>query len=190
MARDNPDMSPGSAHQDETPKRRIAPWRKWLGITIFVLHLILPVLALVLVPLFGLPESINAILFGLSVVGGPDLLLVASIAMLGKDGVAELMTRFGAPFKRVTRWDTVTKTRYTIGLWVAGIALVLPTIILLYWNESIASIGGAPGWGFWVLLASTFAFIGAVISMGAPLWSRIEAIVTWDAEIILPEDRP
>jgi hypothetical protein len=100
------------------------------------------------------------------------------------------MSRFGAPFKRVTRWDAVTKTRYTIGLWVAAIGLVLPTIILYYWNESIADIGGAPGWGFWVLLASTFAFICAVISMGAPLWSRIEAIVTWDAEIVLPEDRP
>ena len=183
-------MSSDSADQDETPRRRIAPWRKWLGITIFVLHLILPVLALILVPLFGLPEGVNAILFGLSVVGGPDLLLVASIAMLGKDGVAELMERFGTPLKRVTRWDTVTKTRYTVGLWVAGIALVLPTIILFYWNESITDIGGAPGWGFWVLLASTFAFIGAVISMGAPLWSRIEAIVTWEAEIILPEDRP
>jgi hypothetical protein len=185
-----PGMGLRSEGQDGPRERRIAPWRKWLGITIFVLHLLLPLLALVLVPLLGLPGSVNAILFGFSVVGGPDLLLIASIAMLGKDGVTELMSRFGAPFKRVTRWDAVTKTRYTIGLWVAAIALVLPTIILFYWNESIADLGGAPGWGFWVLLASTFAFIGAVISMGAPLWSRIEAIVTWDAEIILPEDRP
>jgi hypothetical protein len=179
-----------SEGQDGPRQRRIAPWRKWLGVTIFVLHLLLPVLALVLVPLLGLPGSVNAILFGFSVVGGPDLLLIASIAMLGKDGVAELMSRFGAPFKRITRWDSVTKTRYTVGLWVAAIGLVLPTIVLFYWNESIVDIGGAPGWGFWVLLASTFAFIGAVISMGAPLWSRIEAVVTWDAEIILPEDRP
>lgn len=169
--------------------QRIPAWRKWLGIAIFVLHLILPVVALILVPLLGLPESFNAILFGLSVVGGPDLLLVASIAMLGKDGVAELMNRLGAPVKRLTKWDAVTQTRYTVGLWVGVVALVLPTVILFFWHDSIADISGAPGWGFWVLLASTFAFIGAVISMGAPLWSRIEAIVTWDAQIILPEDR-
>lgn len=169
--------------------QRIPAWRKWLGIAIFVLHLILPVAALILVPLLGLPESFNAILFGLSVVGGPDLLLVASIAMLGKDGVAELMNRLGAPVKRLTKWDAVTQTRYTVGLWVGVVALVLPTVILFFWHDSIADISGAPGWGFWVLLASTFAFIGAVISMGAPLWSRIEAIVTWDAQIILPEDR-
>lgn len=179
-----------SGSSASTVTRRVPRWRKWLGISLFVLHLILPLLALVLVPLFGLPESVNAILFGLSVVGGPDLLLVASIAMLGKDGVTELMTKFGSLVKRLTKWDAVTKTRYTVGLWVATIALVLPTVILFFWHGSIADIGGAPGWGFWVLLASTFAFIGAVISMGAPLWSRIEAIVTWDAQIILPEDRP
>ena len=183
-------MGSESPLPEEAHRRRIAPWRKWLGVAIFALHLILPILALLLVPLFGLPESVNAVLLGLSVVGGPDLLLVASIALLGKDGVAELMSRFGAPFKRITRWDAVTKTRYIVGLWVAGIALVVPTVILFYWNQSIANIGGAPGWGFWVLLVSTFAFIGAVISMGAPLWSRIEAMVTWEAEIILPEERP
>ncbi|MGI9528564.1 MAG: hypothetical protein ACR2NG_02550 [Acidimicrobiia bacterium] len=168
--------------------QRISPWRKWLGIAIFVLHLILPILALILVPLFGFPESVNAILIGLSVVGGPDVLLIASIAMLGKDGVTELMAKFGSVVKRITKWDAVTKTRYTVGLWVGVVALVLPTVILFFWHDSIADISGAPGWGFWVLLASTFAFIGAVISMGAPLWSRIEAIVTWDAQIILPED--
>ncbi|MGI9584925.1 MAG: hypothetical protein ACR2N7_04985 [Acidimicrobiia bacterium] len=167
----------------------ISRWRKWLGIGLFVLHIILPVLALILVPIFGLPESVNAILIGLSVVGGPDVILVMSIAMLGKDGVTELMTKFGSAIKTLTKWDAVTKTRYTIGLWVATIALVLPTVILFFWHDSIANLGGAPGWGFWVLLVSTFAFIGAVISMGAPLWSRVEALVTWDAQIILPEDR-
>ncbi|MGI9641799.1 MAG: hypothetical protein ACR2N9_03350, partial [Acidimicrobiia bacterium] len=152
--------------------RRVPAWRKWLGSAIFVLHLILPVLALILVPLFGFPESVNAILIGLSVVGGPDVLLIASIAMLGKDGVTELMNRFGSVVKRITKWDAVTRTRYTVGLWVGVVALAVPTVILFFWHDSIADINGAPGWGFWVLLASTFAFIGAVISMGAPLWSR------------------
>lgn len=155
--------------------------------SLFVLHLVLPLLALVLVPLFGLPESVNVILFGLSLVGGPEILLIASIALLGKDGVAELMNRFGSLVKRVTKWDAVTRTRYIIGLWVAAIALILPTVILFFWNESIGQIGNAPGWGFWVLLASTFAFIGAVISMGEPFWSRIEALVTWEATVQIPE---
>lgn len=172
-----------------TPSR-ISPWRKWTGFTLFVLHLVLPVIALIVVPIFGFPEGVNAILIGLSMVGAPDVLLIAAIAMLGKEGVADLLARFGSVIKRLTKWDAVTRTRYTVGLWVAAISMVVPTVILFFWHDSIADIGGAPGWGFWVLLASTFAFIGAVIAMGAPLWSRIEAIVTWDATITLPEDRP
>ncbi|MGI9665681.1 MAG: hypothetical protein ACR2N2_01075 [Acidimicrobiia bacterium] len=186
MSAENAPTDPQRTPADSAP--RIPQWRKVLGIGLFVLHLILPVLALIFVPLFGFPESVNVILLGLSVVGGPDLILVVSIAMLGKDGVTELMMKFGSVVKRLTKWDAVTKTRYTVGLWVGAIALVVPTLILFFWHDSIADISGAPGWGFWVLLISTFAFIGAVISMGQPLWSRIEAIVTWDAQIILPED--
>jgi hypothetical protein len=81
---------------------------------------VLPVVALIVVPIFGLPESVNAVLVGLSVVGGPDVLLVVSIAMLAKDEVAELMSKFGSLVKRITKWDAVTKKRYTVGLWVCG----------------------------------------------------------------------
>ncbi len=167
----------------------IPAWRRILGLGLFVLHLILPLVALVLVPLLGLPEGVNTVLFGLSLVGGPEVLLIASIALLGKDGVAALMSKLGSTVKRLVRWDAVTRTRYIIGLWVAFVALVLPTVILFFWSESIVQIGGAAGWGFWVLLGSTVVFIGAVIGIGEPLWSRIEALVTWDAELILPEAR-
>jgi hypothetical protein len=51
------------------------------------------VIALIVVPIFGFPEGVDAILFGLSAVGGPDVVLVVAIAMLGKDGVADLMSR-------------------------------------------------------------------------------------------------
>ena len=169
------------------PVRPASGWRRRLGIATFVLALALPLVALILVPILGLPEEANAALIGLSLVGGPDLLLVVSIAILGKDGVAELMRKLGSVVRKLTKWDAVTRTRYIVGLWILGAALVLPTAILFFWNESIADIGGAPGWGFWVLLASTFAFIGAVLSMGAPLWSRIKAIVTWEATIVLPD---
>jgi hypothetical protein len=165
----------------------VPAWRRWLGIGVFVLALILPLVALVLVPILGLPAGANAVLLGASVAGGPDVLLVAAIALLGKDGVTELMKKLGSVVKRLTKWDAVTKTRYIAGLWVLILSLVLPIVILFFWNHSIEGIAGQPGWGFWLLLASTFGFCGAALSMGAPLWSRIQAIFTWEATIILPE---
>ena len=139
-----------------------------------------------LVPILGLPSGTNTLLIGLSFVGGPDVLLMAAIAVLGKDGVTDLMGKLGSVVRRVTKWDAVTERRYRIGTWVMLISLPLPTVILFYWHDSVKDIGGQPGWAFWVLLASTFAFIGPVMSMGAPFWLRVQAIFTWDAEITIP----
>lgn len=114
-------------------------------------------------------------------------MLIAAIGVLGKDGVTELMGKLGSVVRRVTKWDAVTERRYRIGTWVLGISLLLlPVIILFYWHDSVKDIDGQPGWAFWVLLASTFAFIGAVMSRGAPFWLRVQAIFTWDAEITIP----
>lgn len=183
---------------DEAPRDCLAPghekaavkapsgWRRAVGVTLFVLHIILPVIALVLVPILGLPEGANAVLIGLSVAGGPDVLLIVAIAVLGKDGVTELMGKLGSVVRRVTKWDAVTEGRYRVGGWVLVVSLLLPTIILFFWHDSIKDVDGQPGWGFWVLLASTFGFIGAVMVMGAPFWLRVQALFTWDADIKIP----
>lgn len=165
-------------------------WRRILGIILFAVSLALPLIALVVVPILGFPREVNAALFGLSVVGGPDVLLIAAVAVLGKDGVADLMGRLGTFGKRVFRWDSVTKTRYLVGLVVLAVAVLAPLIPLFFWESSVQTIDGGPGWGFYLGVASVFVFIAAVLSMGAPLWARIEAIVTWEAKIVLPDDEP
>jgi hypothetical protein len=182
--------SGSAAVEEKTTGQRlpIAPWRRRLGVSLFVLQLILPLVVMLVVAVLGLPDSVSGVLFGVSMVGGPDALLVASVALLGKDGVAELMGKTGSLVKRVTKWDAVTRRRYTIGLWVLLASLIIPTIVVLVWRGSIETSDGEAGWGFWVMLASTFAFMGAVISMGAPMWARIQAIFTWDAEIVFPTD--
>ncbi|MGI9642481.1 MAG: hypothetical protein ACR2N9_06835 [Acidimicrobiia bacterium] len=170
----------------EDGSQPVAGWRRAVGVTLFVLHLVLPLIALIVVPILGLPSGTNAILMGASVVGGPDVLLIVAIAILGKDGVSDLMAKFGSVVRRITKWDAVTERRYRIGMWVLLASLVLPTAILFFWSSSIESIEGEAGWGFWLLLASTFAFIGSVLCMGQPFWLRVQAIVTWDAKILIP----
>lgn len=185
----NPPERPGD---DASPAPTVSGWRRRVGVVLFVLHLILPLIALVLVPILGLPSGASAVVMGASVVGGPDVLLVVAIAILGKDGVSDLMAKFGLVVRHVTKWDAVTERRYKIGMWVLVVSLVLPTIILFFWHNSIEGIEGQPGWGFWLLLASTFAFIGSVLCMGQPLWLRIQAIGSWDAQITIPttDDAP
>ena len=70
-------------------------WRYYVGLFMFVLSLILPLLALVIVPLLGLSPGLSAILFGLSVAGGPDVILVGAAAMLGKENLEFLFSKLG-----------------------------------------------------------------------------------------------
>ena len=165
----------------------VSGWRRIVGIGLLGLSLALPLVALVLVPLLGFPTGVNTVLFGLSLVGGPELLMLAAVAVLGKAGVEALMSKLGSFGKRLLRWDSVTKIRYMIGLLVLAASMLAPLVPLFVWEHSIATIDGGPGWGFYLAVASVFVFIGAVLSMGAPLWVRIEAIVTWEATIVLPE---
>ena len=181
-------MAAAEEDEPETPvSQPKTGWRRILGIILFGLSLSLPLITLVVVPVLGFPQEINAVLFGLSVVGGPDVLLIAAVAVLGKDGVSDLMGKLGTFGKRVFRWDSVTKTRYMVGLVVLVVAMVAPLIPLFFWESSVETIDGGPGWGFYLGVASVFVFIGAVLSMGAPLWSRIEAVVTWEAQISFPD---
>ena len=53
--------------------------RLYIGIIILILALAMPIWGSILVGLLGLPPGISAILVGLSIAGGPDLLLLSRI---------------------------------------------------------------------------------------------------------------
>jgi small neutral amino acid transporter SnatA (MarC family) len=103
-------------------------WRYYVGLLLFVLHLILPVLALIFVPMLGLSGGINALLYGLSVAGGPDLLLIASAALLGKDDLQYLFSKLGSWFKNLVKWDQVSPQRYKVGLWMMVVSVIITVI--------------------------------------------------------------
>ena len=54
--------------------------------------------------------------------------------------------------------------------------------------DSVADSSGNLDWGWYVIVSCSLVFIGAFISMGAPMWTRVRAIWDWDAEITLSGD--
>jgi hypothetical protein len=56
-------------------------WRFYAGMTALVLAVILPLGALI-VPMLGLPLAQSALLVGVLVAGGPEVLCIAAIALL------------------------------------------------------------------------------------------------------------
>ena len=178
----NPSSEPG-----QIPSRPpTGGWRYGLGLALLVLSLSLPLLALVVVPLLGLPEGVNAALFALSLAGGPDILLVLAAAAMGRENIDRIAGKVGPWLRRLLRWDEVTRRRYVVGLWILSLSVVLPFAIALFFEGSIVSANGAPGWAYYVIIATYFSFAASFLMMGAPLWDRVRAIFEWDATITFP----
>lgn len=161
-------------------------WRYYVGLLLFIIHLILPLLALIIVPVLGLSPGISATLYGLSVVGGPDVLLIAATALLGKENLAYIFSKLGGWFKNLVKWDQVSARRYRIGVWLLVISVITTFVIFYILPESLRE-GNQPGWGFYVTVGADILFIVAFFVLGAEFWGKIQALFLFNARVIVED---
>src|SRR5262245_5612250 len=110
------------ATDTSTPPTLKRDWRFYAGMTALVLAVILPLGAFI-VPMLGLPLAQSALLVGVLVAGGPEVLCVAAIALLGKETFQYLAHHAKLAFRRAVVERPASKARYYVGL----------AIILLSW---------------------------------------------------------
>ena len=161
--------TPADVNQQPETKRG---WRYYAELILFVLSLILPFLALIIVPLLGLSPGISAVLFGLSVAGGPDVILIAAAALLGKDNLQHLFSKLGSWFKNLVEWDQVSPQRYKVGLWLMCLSIAV-MLGLFYFLPETLLVGNQPGWGFYVIVGADIVFIISFFVLGAEFWGKI-----------------
>ena len=157
-------------------------WRYYLGLTFFILQLILPLLALIFVPMLGLSTGFSTILYGLSVAGGPDVLLIASAVLLGKDNLQHLFSKLGGWFKNLVKWDQVSPKRYKVGLWLMCLSVAVTTGLFYFLPESLANDNQA-GWGFYVTVGADIVFIISFLVLGPEFWAKIKALFQYNARV-------
>ncbi len=157
-------------------------WRYYVGLLLFVIAIILPALALIFVPLLGLSAGINTVLYGLSVAGGPDVLLIVTAALMGKDNLQYLFSKLGNWFKNLVKWDQVSPQRYKAGLWMMSLSIFV-TLALFYFFRDSLSNGNQPGWGFYVTVGADIVFIISFFVLGADFWAKLAALFQYNARV-------
>ncbi len=169
---------------DAKPQTVVLPpkGRLLFGGAVFVLGLLCPLLVS-LVATSALPIEWKTVLSGLLLLGIPELFMLAAAAILGKSGFDYFKGKIFGFLKGYAPPDTVSRTRYRIGLamfllpllfgWLTPYVLpVLPD----YEAHRIAY--GVPG--DLLLLASLFV-------LGGDFWDKLRALFVRDAKAQFPD---
>jgi len=169
------------SEQTGTSGNPSAGWRLQLGITLFVLSILLPLAGVPLVASLSLSAGKTTTISGFLLVGA-EVMGVAAIAVMGKPGYLYLKSRVFGFLKRVGPPDEVSRRRYAFGL----VMFCVP--ILFSWVSPYASrwipvvtthpLPFALG-GDLLLLASLFV-------LGGDFWDKVHALFVRDAKAQFP----
>jgi hypothetical protein len=144
--------------------------------TALALAVVLPLGAAV-VPLLGLSVASSALLVGVLVAGGPEVLCIIAIALLGKDTFQYLAQRAKLALRRAVIDRPVSKTRYYGGLAVVMLSW-LPAYIYAYFPAALPG-GNAR---IYILAAMDLAFVASVFVMGGEFWEKVRRIFVYEGK--------
>jgi len=164
-----------------TEEQPSAGWRIKTGFTLFILSIAWPVVVPVL-PFLGFSGTAIAAFSGAMLVIA-ELMIVAGVAIAGKQGFAYIKSKVFGVFKAYGPPKTVSRTRYRIGL----VFFVIP--FLLGW--------GGPYFGDYIPgfheNTMTYAIVGdamLVISLGllgGDFWEKLRSLFVYGAYAVMPE---
>ncbi|MDP1835432.1 MAG: hypothetical protein Q8K75_05830 [Chlamydiales bacterium] len=157
--------------------------RFYLGSTLFVLGLILPVFIPVILAL-DLSSATKVALSAFFSFGLPELLMLAAVPIMGREGFDWIKNKTYRLFRKYTTPHKVSRTRYRTGLFLFVIAL-LQGLIVPYFIDLIPFYADH-------LIAYNVALgmllVLSLILLGDDFWDKIRALFCYNAKAVFPSD--
>jgi len=181
-------MTTSGNQSTETPVADFTKtWRYKVGLTMIIVGNLGILLAL------GMPAlGAGAGTVGAMVVGG-ELLSLASIIFLGKEGFKAIKAKFFA-FVKASYAGAVGKTRHYIGIALLCTNVLTTFILAFYaWDSLGAATPEGPHpivWGLdlaqqttlvaWLFLIGEIPFLLAIYVLGADWWGKFQRLFVWE----------
>ena len=167
--------------QLKTSDNKVKPSKNRLiwGAVVFISGFFSPVF-IPLVLKSGLSVELKTILSGLLAFGIPELFMIIAAAILGKSGFNYLKRFLLLLFKRYGPPDTVSKTRFTIGLIMFFIpiilALMLPYLVnvLTFLSENYLTIS----------IGSDILLVISLFVLGGDFWDKLRGLFNRNAHVV------
>ena len=160
---------------EESGIQPVGKTRFIIGGAVFVGGFLSPLL-IPLVTNSDLPGNWKAILSTGLVAGLPEVGMLLAVAILGKQGFAQLKEMFFSRFRKITEPSAVSLTRYRIGLFMFFMPL------LLAWLQPYAAHFYSPLGGDSMIPVVFFdlVFASSFIVLGAEFWEKIHKLFIHD----------
>ncbi len=150
------------------------------GAIVFIVGQLSPLL-IPLVLSSDLGSGIKTALSGFLMLGVPELAIMLSIVIMGKAGFAFLKSKVGQFFKQYGPPETVSKTRYTIGL----LLFIIPFIIgwLLPYFEHL--IPRYDEYHLWINIPGDILLVLSLFVLGGDFWEKLRSLFIYNQTSIV-----
>jgi len=146
-----------------------------------------------LMPLLGIPVSrtdwplgVKATVIGLLTFGGPELLSIVAIVVLGRESYELIIQRLKKLLKRLKPSGKPGRLQYTIGL-VLFLLPLIPTYIMAYFPRFLPDISPQR---LIVSILSDLIFIISLFVLGSDFWDKLRSLFIYDSYAVFKEKQP
>ena len=156
----------------------ITSWRLTLGVTIFLLSIIVPAAGIPVVMALDLSVTMMSSVSGALLIGG-EVLGILAVAIMGKPGYLYIKSQVFGFMKRYSPPHEVSRSRYNIGL-------VMFSIPILFGWVSIYASDYIPGFSHNPLpyaIGGDLLLLVSMFVLGGNFWDKIRALFVYEAEV-------
>ena len=161
-------------NQPEIPKKKLI-----LGAIIFISGFASPLL-IPLVTKTSWSIGVKTGVSGLLAFGIPEIFMIAAVAVMGKPGYEFLKGKVFGFLKQIAPPDSVSLTRYRIGL----VLFILPLLagwFQPYLGHFFPSLKQIP---IWLFIIGDSVFIASFFVLGGDFWDKFSGLFSYKVKII------
>lgn len=143
-----------------------------------------------LIPLLGIPVSrtnwpigAKAAIIGLLTFGGPELLSIVAIIILGRESYELILEKLKKIFRRIQPSGKVSRLRYHIGL-ALFLLPIIPTYIMGYFPHLLPDTSPMR---LIVSISSDLMFIVSLFVLGGDFWDKLRSLFIYDSYAVFQE---
>jgi hypothetical protein len=150
-----------------------------IGSIVFVLGQLSPIILIPIVVSLDLSSGWTTALSGLLMFGFPELAILASVSIMGKQGFEFIKGKVFGYFKKIAPPDVVSKTRYRIGL----VIFIIPFLIAWLLPYFTSLIPAYNNFGIYINIGGDLLLMISLFVLGGDFWDKLRSLFLQNVKV-------